>query len=251
VRIHRIALASALLFGTGGAFAADGDLPSAETILDRNVEANGGRAAYEKRHSTCRVEDFEVVNTPIKGTMTTYGQAPDKKYSEIDIPMVGKFRQGSDGRIAWSLSEMAGPKLLEGEERAIALISGRFNNELYWRELYKRVETVGMEDVDGKPAYIVVRTPKEGKPVTEYFDAATFLTVKGVMKLQTADGEIRAEVFPSDYRKEGGIMVPHKVVTKSAGQERVITLRTFTVNEEAPAGTFDIPAEIRALLKQP
>ena len=71
------------------------------------------------------------------------------------------------------------------------------------------------------------------------------------MKLQTADGEMRAEVFPSDYRKEGGIMVPHKVVTKSAGQERVITLRTFTVNEEAPAGTFDIPDEIQALLKKP
>jgi hypothetical protein len=244
-------LASALLLSAGGALAADGDLPSAETILDRFIEVTGGRAAYEKRHSECMVQDIEIVNTPIKGTVTTYREGPNKAYTEVDLPMIGKFRQGSNGTIAWSISPMNGAKLLEGEELEHALIGGRFNGDLYWREYYKRVETVGVEDLDGKPAYVVKRTYGVGRPITDYYDAATNLLLKGITKQQTTNGEVRSEILVSDYRKEGGVLIPHKIVTKSPGEERIITVRTVTINQEAPPGTFDIPDEVKALLKKP
>ena len=246
----RIALASALLFSACGALAADGDLPSAETILDRFIQATGGRAAYEKRRSEYMVQDIEIVNTPIKGTVTTYKQAPSRSYMELDLPMIGKFRQGSDGKIAWSITPMDGAKLLEGEQLEQALRAARYNGDLYWRELCKRVETVGTEDVDGKPAYIVVRTYKVGKPITDYYDAASNLLVKGIAKQQTPNGEVRSEILVSDYRTEGGILIPHKIVMKSPNDERIMTVRTVTVNQEAPPGTFDIPDAVKALLKK-
>jgi len=243
-------LATALVFSAGGALPAEGDLPSAETILDRFIEVTGGRAAYEKRHSEYTVADIEIVNTPIKGTVTTYRQAPNKRSMEMDLPMIGKFRQGSDGTIAWSVSPAEGAKLLEGEQLEMALRDGRYNSDLYWRELCKRVETVGTEDVDGKPAYIVVRTYKVGKPITEYYDVASGLLVKGVAKLQMPSGEVRTELLVSDYRNESGILIAHKVVMKSPGDERIVTFRTVTINQEAPPGTFDIPDEVKALLKK-
>lgn len=250
VPIHRIALASALLFSAGGALAAGSDLPSAETILDRFIKVTGGRAAYEKRQSECTVEDIEIANTPIKGTVTSYRRAPSNYYLELDIPMIGKFRQWSDGKIAWSITPTEGAKLLEGEQLDQALRGARYNGDVYWRDLCKRVETVGTEDVDGKPAYIVVRTYKLGKPVTDYYDAASGLLVKGIAKQQMASGEVRREILVSDYREEAGILVPHKIIMKSPGEERIMTVRTVTVNQEAPPGTFDIPAEVQALLKK-
>jgi len=243
-------LASALLFSAGGALAADGDLPSAETILDRFIEVTGGRATYEKRQSARTVQDIEIVNTPIKGTLTRYQQAPNKDYTELEIPMIGKFRQGSDGKMAWSISPVEGAKLLEGEQRDQALRAGRYNDDLYWRDVCKSVETVGTEDVDGKPAYIVVRTYKLGKPVTNYYDATSGLLVKGIAKQQTASGEVRIEIQVGDYRKEGGILIPHKVVMKTPSDERIMTVRTVAINQEAPPGTFDIPDEVQALLKK-
>jgi len=250
VPIHRIALASALLFSGGGAVAAGGDLPPAETILDRFIEVTGGRAAYEKRHSEYTVADIEIANTPIKGTVTTYRRAPNKRTMEMDLPMIGKFRQGSDGTIAWSITPSEGAKLLEGEQLEQALRAGLYNNDLYWRELCKRVETVGTEDVDGRPAYIVTRTYKVGKPITDYYDAASGLLVKGIAKQQMPSGEVRTEILVSDYRNESGVLIPHKVVMKSPSDERIMTFRTVTVNQEAPPGTFDIPDAVKALLKK-
>jgi hypothetical protein len=75
--------------------------------------------------------------------------------------------------------------------------------------------------------------------------------VKGIGKQRTANGEVRTEILVGDYRKEGGILTAHRIVTKSPGDERVITLRTLIFNQEAPPGTFDIPEAVRALMPKP
>lgn len=114
--------------------------------------------------------------------------------------------------------------------------------------MYRRVKTVGCEEVDGKRAYVVVKTFRLAEPVTEYYDAASHLLVKSITKMPTADGEPVVETLPSDYRKEGGVLIPHRIVTKSAGRVRIMTIRSVTVNQDAPPGAFDIPFEIQALL---
>lgn len=245
---YRIVFASALLIGAGCALGAGDDLPSAETILDRFVEVTGGRAAYQKRHSDYVVADVEQPGAPAKIALVKYHQAPDKSYSEMSMAGFGKVRMGTDGRTAWIIPPTGTPMVLEGEAREMALIGARLNGEIEWRELYRRVETVGSEEVDGKPAYIVVKTPKQAKPVTEYYDAESHLLVKYVVKGEPAMGDVRVETLVSDYREEGGILIAHKLVLKGGGQEHVITIRTVKINQEAPPGTFDIPAEVQALL---
>jgi hypothetical protein len=55
----KIAFGTALLLAVALAHAAD-DLPKAETILDKYVEATGGKAAYEKHHTEISKGTMEI-----------------------------------------------------------------------------------------------------------------------------------------------------------------------------------------------
>ena len=248
---RHIVVGAALLLATGGArlMAAD-DLPKAETLLDKAVEATGGKAAYQKNHSEIVTGTMELAAQGLKGTLAIYQAAPDLSYTEISFEGIGKFQEGSDGKVAWSLSAMQGPHVKDGDEKAQALLQGRFNGDLFWKELYKTAETTGVESVDGKDCYKIVMTPNEGSPITRYQDKQTNLTVKTTMTAKTPMGDIPVEQMVSDYRKEGDLLVPHKMTQKAAGQEIVFTIASIKYNPEIPKEKFDLPDEIKALVNK-
>jgi outer membrane lipoprotein-sorting protein len=244
-----IAIGTALVLSIALARAAD-DLPKAETILDKYIEATGGKAAYEKHHSEITKGTMEMAAMGIKGTVTSYRLEPDKTYSEVDLPAIGKMRDGSDGKVFWSLSAMVGPHVKEGPEKTQAILMDRMNSELNWRDLYKEVKTTGVETVDGKECYKVVLTPNEGGPITQYYDKQSNLMVKMTMTAQSPMGEQAMDMFASDYRKEGDILMPHKMKQSVAGQEIVFTIDSVTFNADIAKDRFDLPDEIKALVNK-
>jgi hypothetical protein len=244
-------MSAALVLGAAGAMAAADDLPKAETILDKYVEVTGGKAAYAKIHSEIATGTMTLGAMGITGKLTTYQAEPNKQLVEINIEGMGKVMEGTNGDVAWGLSAMQGPRIKEGEEKAKALESARLNSEAQWRDVYKTVETAGVEQVDGKDCYKVVLTPKTGSPVTKWYDKDSNLLVKNAATVKTAMGEISSESMLSDYRKEGDLLVPHKTVSKAMGQEFTITIDTVKHNAEIPKEKFDLPEEIQALLKKP
>ncbi|HEY1343039.1 MAG TPA: DUF620 domain-containing protein [Bryobacteraceae bacterium] len=241
-------VSAALLLAAAGA-AAD-DLPKAETILDKYVEATGGKAAYAKVHSEMSSGTMELTAMGIKGKMVTYAAEPDKAYTEVTMEGLGKFQDGTNGEVAWSISAMQGPRIKEGDEKAEALRRAKFNSDVDWRKTYDKAETVAVEAVNGKDCYKVVLTPKTGAPVTRYYDKETNLMTKMVMTMKSPMGEISAESYPSDYRKEGEILMPHKVLQKAASQEFTFTVDSVQFNPDIPKEKFDLPGEIQALIKK-
>lgn len=243
-------LAIALLLSSVPLFCADETLPKAETVLDRSIEVSGGKAAFEKRHNEVMHGTMEFSGRGIKGTMTVYQAEPDKNLAVIEIEGIGKIESGSNGEIAWENSALQGPRIKQGEERAGSLRDGAFNAALNWRKLYIKAETTGVETVDGHECYKVVLTPQEGKPSTEFFDKKSGFLIKTAVTRNTPMGEISAEVIADDYRKEGDILVPHKMINRAAGQEFLIAVEKVDVNVDLPKDRFDLPPEIQALLKK-
>ena len=243
-------LVLALLLTSVPLFCADEALPKAETILDRWVEVSGGKAAFEKRHNEVMHGTMEFTGKGIKGNMTVYQAEPDKNLAVIQIEGIGKIESGSNGDVAWENSVLQGPRIKQGDEKAGSLRDGTFNAALFWRKLYTKAETAGAETVEGHDCYKVVLTPPEGKPTTEYFDKKTGLLVKTTVSRNTPMGDITAEVIADDYRKEGDILVPHKMINRFAGQEFLILVSSIEFNVEIPKERFDLPPEIQALLKK-
>ena len=136
-------------------------------------------------------------------------------------------------------------------KRPRALCGPKFNAELNWRDLYKTVETVGTETVDGKECYKVVATPKSGNPKTLWYDKNSNLMVKLSAVTATPQGDIQSDTVVSDYRKEGDVLVPHKMSIKAGPMEIAMTVDAVQINPEIPKNTFDVPDEVKALIKKP
>jgi len=243
-------LALSLLLTSVPLFCADEALPKAETILDRSIEVTGGKAAFEKRHNEVMHGSMDITGRGIKGTMTVYQAEPDKNLAVIEIEGIGKIESGSNGEIAWENSVLQGPRIKQGDEKAGSLRDGTFNAPLKWRTLYAKAETAGIETVEGHECYKVVLTPPEGKPTNEFFDKKSGLLIKTTVARNTPMGEITAEVVADDYRKEGDILVPHKMINRAAGQEFLIVVEKVEANVEMPKDRFDLPPEIQGLLKK-
>ncbi len=238
------------IFFAAALCAAD-DLPKGDALMDKYVQVTGGKAAYAKVKSEITTGEMTLGAMGIKGKMTSYSQAPDKRVVEINIDGIGKVVEGTDGKIAWSYSAMQGPRIKEGDEKDEALRQAKQNAEAEWREQFTKAETTGTDTVEGKTCYKVEVTPKTGKPQTRCYDKDSGLLVKMTMTSKTPMGEITVDSFPSDYRKEGELTVPHKVMTKLAGQEMGMTIDKVEHNATIPADKFEPPAEVKALINKP
>jgi hypothetical protein len=244
------ALAGVVLIGSRPTHAADA-LPSPESILDRYVEVTGGRQAYERLKSEIATGTMEYSAQGIKGTITRYEASdPDRYYAVLDIPGVGKIEMGVSGGVAWENSALLGPRVKSGEEKAQAVREATMNATLKWRTLFPKVETAGMETLQGEPCYKVVMTPAEGKPEVMYFQKKSGLAVKTTTVAVSQMGEIPVEVTVTNYKDFGGVLAPAKVTNKAAGQEFTISIEKVQVNPDLPADRFALPAEVRALIEK-
>lgn len=244
----RITIPAVLLMAAAASAAED---IKPEAILDKYIEATGGRAAYEKIKTEIAKGTLEITTFGLSGTMTVYQAAPDKSYTDIEFPdPVGKAEEGSNGQVAWAINGQQGPRIKEGDERSSALRRDALNADLHWRDFYKKAELAGSEDVNGKACYKVVLTPNDGGAETRYYDKGSNLLVKVVMPITTPEGAMTAEVALSDYKDEGGILTPHTIAQKLPGIDILAKIQSVEHNAEMPAGRFDLPAEIKTLTEK-
>jgi hypothetical protein len=243
-------LAFALLAASLPLLGADEALPSVQAVLDHWIAATGGRAAWEARHNLVEHAALDFAKQGLKGSLTIYEAAPDKYLGVTELPGVGKIASGSNGEVAWENTALQGPRIKEGAEKADAFRDGAFNPALNWQRLYVKGETAGVETVEGHECYRIVLTPKEGKPLTEFYDKASGLLVKTVTTVNSQMGEISAEILYSDYQKDGGVLSPHRMVNHAVQQEFVIQIQSIETNADLPKDRFDLPPEVQALLNK-
>jgi zinc protease len=217
------------------------DLPTADTVLSQYVEATGGKAAYEKLKNRVVTGTIEIPAANIKGDTKVMQAAPNKFAMVAELGPAGQVKRVSDGTKVWEVSTVAGEREIDGEEKETFLREADFYKELHWKELYTKIECTGTEEVDGKPTYKIVLTPKAGKPITEYYDKASHLLVKETSTTASPMGDVLVEEFPSDYKPVDGVLIPHKVTQKVLTQEIVVTLKEIKHNVEIPADAFKRP----------
>ena len=99
------------------------------------------------------------------------------------------------------------------------------------------MKTEGIEQINGKDCYKVVKTTEMDFTRTVYYDKESFLIVK-----ITRDNN-KAGQYYEDYRKVNGILFPFK---KMGGE--IIIYEKIECNIEMPEGIFDIPEEIKAIM---
>jgi zinc protease len=232
---------TALMFSFAAAAPSAPALTAAQ-VIEKSIEASGGRAAMGKLSSTHAKGTMEFQPAEMHGAVEVYAKAPNKQLVVSLIEGLGEIRQGFDGQVAWSqdaggdITELSGAAL-EDLKRAAT-----FNAALKWQELFPKAELAGEEDVNGQRAYVVKLTTAAGKQVTHYYDAQTFLLLREKGLRDTPQGPMEITADFSDYRDVGGIKVPFRSKQVLPMAEIVVVLSEMQTNIAVPDSVFTKPA---------
>jgi hypothetical protein len=188
---------------------------SAAQVLDRFVEATGGRAAYMRLTSSItsvtvtgwaeslssgKRERIELG----KHTIEIYAKAPNQLLSVRKTPGKKESREGYDGKIGWIDQEgLTGAAELASQVMPKRRREAAFNAPLKWRELYEKAELIGVRRVEQRDAYAIRLTPPSEKPIVHYYDTQTRLLLRIDETEETGTRRKTAETYLSDYRAEG------------------------------------------------
>jgi hypothetical protein len=248
--LNRTTPVSALIFLTGLLLAQpanSADIPTGDSLMERSLASSGGASAFAKIKSAAMTGKVELVGHNLSGPVQIFQQG-DKSYTAIELPGIGKVEEGFDGKTAWETNSLQGPRIKDGEEKAVAARASRMNLMSTWRDFYKSAHTLGEESVAGKPAWKVELTPTEGKPETFYFDKESGLLVRMTQTVTTALGEIPVDVSLSDYRTVDGIKTPFAMTQNAMSQVMSMHFDKVEWNPALPENKFDPPPAIKALL---
>jgi len=223
-------------------------LPSPQSIIDRHVKAVGGKAAILAHKSSHATGTFTMPAQNLTGTLDIYGAKPDKSLVKINLGGIGDLMEGFDGTTGWTLEPMSGPRLKEGQELVEKKFDADFYSDLHEPGRYASMKTIEKTTFEGKPCYKVSLVRKEGGEDFEYYDVETGLKAGASGTRQTAMGPITATQMLSDYKKFGDLLVPTTMKQTQMGVDQVLKI-TAVEWDNVPDSTFDLPAQIKALIK--
>lgn len=209
---------------------------TAEQILEKSIEAAGGRARLEKLTSSLAKANMEIEPQGVHSTLELYSKMPNKRLVVTNIEGYGEIKQGFDGTSGWTQDPMRGLVDQQGRELEDAKLEATFNAQLKWREMFAKIELVGKEKVNGREAYVLRLTRSDGKPITSLYDAQTFLLVRQTGVRDTAQGPLAFRADLSDYREVEGIKAPFLITQQTGGSTitiRVVELKNNVEIEDA------------------
>lgn len=223
-------------------------LPPAQSILDRHLEATGGRKALAARRSVHAVGTVSIPANGMTGTIEVFAARPNKQLVKTSLAGIGEVMEGFDGTHAWSINPMTGPMVLKGEELAQRAFDAEFDSQLNAATRYASMKTLEKTTFDDRECYKVALTRKDGGEDIHFYDAATGLLAGTVTTRKTSMGEMTATATLKDYRKTGDLLQPYVTRQSVQGMEIVTTFTSYEYDKVDPA-VFELPAQIKAMIK--
>jgi len=211
--------------------AARGFSQDASAILEKMIEASGGRDALEKIKDTTISGTFDLTQMGMDGTMTIYHREPNMFRQDLEV-MGMLITNAFDGEVAWMVNPQTGateemPEDRQADSKRGALTYG--NAVLLHPEKHGvTYKLKGKETVDDVKCDVLEQVFEDGHVVTMYINADTHLVHKTKqMAMGQMGTEVDTEIVFSDYKDVDGMPAPHLVTIYQDGEEFAV----MTVSE--------------------
>jgi outer membrane lipoprotein-sorting protein len=199
----------------------------AEDILEKYIEASGGKKLLASIKDTTLTGTMEIPMAGMSGSLTIFQKEPDM--IRMDMEMMGMvITQAYDGEIAWWINPQTGAVEEMPADQAQNIIRQSYGNSILldpdkYGIIYTLKET---ENIEGKDYYVMEQSFPDGFTLTMYIDSKTYLPYKTVAMVNQMGVEAEAETFLSEWRKVDGMMVSFSIKVYYDGEEAVSM--TFT-----------------------
>jgi hypothetical protein len=216
-------------------------LPTAAQVVDKYIQAIGGRAAAEGLKT--RVMKGSIIGSDGKPIpFEVHLQAPDKVLTIISGPQ-GPVTQALNGKSGWFKSAKETRELRPNEVARFRATAQGFE-AVQVREAAANMKVAGREKVGDRDAYVIIWPTDERHTQRLFFDTQTGLLLRAVTYTMSALGPIPSQVDFEDYRDVSGVKLPF-TIRQSSVDARSDTTRKFTeIQAGVPANDaqFNPPA---------
>jgi zinc protease len=224
------------------------ELPAARAVIERHVRAVGGREAALAYSSQYAKGSVTMASAAVTGTVEVFAAKPNRMLTRINLAGIGELQEGFDGTVAWSMSPLTGPALVEGKQLEERKFDADYYGEVHTADRYESIATLERTIFDGRPCYKVKLVRRGGNEDIHYYDIETGLKAGMVATRETPMGPLNSTSTFSEYRRFGKLLQATKMTQNVMGIQQVITLTAFEYDTVDP-GVFEPPAPIKALLK--
>lgn len=212
-----------------------------DEVLEKMIEAQGGRKALEAIKSTTLSGSMQIVQMNMTGSWTVYQKEPNKY--RVDAEMMGMtFTNAFDGTTAWSTNPQTGATQEMPEKQAKLFKKQTLGRDalLNPKKLGITYKLKGKEKINDKEYLVLEQIFPDDYTVTIYVDAQTYLTYKTKSTtLNQVEAEVESEQIVSDYKKVEGMMIAHSVTVFQDGQEFMkMTITEITFNSDLENSFF-------------
>jgi hypothetical protein len=183
---------------------------NADDIAQKHIEALGGKPAWEKITAMKKESQIKWGGAEIKVKEVVM----EKKAYREDITLMGmtgySVFKPNEG---WSYFPWEGhmkPEAMTADDLKSKKDELSIPDEFFtYRELGKKLEYFGMDDIDGVDCHKLKITDKEGKQSTFYIDPENYYILKKTEKVKKNGQEQENSWFYSDYKKlDAGVVMP-------------------------------------------
>jgi len=222
-------------------------LPDAASIIAKSVAAIGGRETWMKRTSMEMAGTIEMPAQGIKGTILSRTGQPNRMTTTLDMPGLGAFRTGFDGKTGWASDKIQGTRLMEGKELATIAREADYMKDVDPLRRWDKVETIGEAAFGGFDCW-KIRATKGAEKSVLWFEKSTGLARGFEMTIDTQLGKLPVVTVFVEYKEFEGLKLPVRTEATQAGQ-KIVTVYDSVKFDTVGAEQFELPAEIKALLE--
>jgi CubicO group peptidase (beta-lactamase class C family) len=214
---------------------------SIDELMANVIAAAGGEANMRRHRSLASTSIHEYVNQAVTAQEKRFAQAPNQFESQNRLFALGKkigtIRTYFDGTNGRQESSFSSDFIFTGRLLENLRIEADFYGLLNWKTLYQEVRIEGLSTFGGEKVYVVVKTPRNGDPTTDYISAESFLLLKNVTLNPEGLGTVIATY--SDYRLVDGVRVSFRSIIQDPSLGRIIShLKKLEFDVEFPDADF-------------
>jgi outer membrane lipoprotein-sorting protein len=223
------------------AAAAAKPLPTSDAILDKYLQAVGGREALEKITSRVEKASLSVPGGP-EVPIDIFAKAPDKRISIMHM-REGDSVTAFDGHQGWLSNPGRPTRPMSDQDNNVAKLDADLHFAADVKQIFSSFQVRDSEKIGDREVYLVVGKNDDQPPVRLYFDAESGLLVRMVRYTETPLGRNPSQVDFADYRDADGVKIPYRWTLARPGQRFTIQVTEVKQNVPVDDSQFAMPGE--------
>jgi hypothetical protein len=183
-------------------------LPTVDQVLEKYVQAIGGKAAFDKL-STRVMKGTHTLPDGTALPVETYQAAPNKLVSVMTTKN-GAVMNGYNGTTGWSKNPR-GQREMSGAQLDQMRRAADFYADVKPRESFPNLTFIGQDKIGDRDVYVLQSKATDNSIEKLYFDTQTGLLLRILSITQSLLAPLPAQTDLEDYREVDGVKLPFTI----------------------------------------